>query len=293
MRLSEHCLSPNHRLPSGFWQAGGKTLIEAFTIAGLLQIVVLSGYNVMIVAEAVLKSLGFLPKRIALGGAVVAIVLFVCAAGAGSSAVRAGVMACIALYARATGKKYDALRGLFAAVVLMLLVNPYYLVYDPGFELSVVATLGLIFASAPIQLRLARIPNAFVRDLLATTLAAQLFVLPLLLYQTGNLSIVAIPANLLVMLAVPAAMLVSFVAAVVAFVIPFIAPIAGFPAYLLLAYIIGVANAAAHVPLAQIIIPAFPFVIVVLAYALVAYITYRLQTHRPRVVLPAGVTLET
>lgn len=269
--LPEPAASLAEGLLTGGKQGLGADLLDAFTVAGLLQIVVLSGYNVMIVAEAVLKSLWFLPRRFAVVIAALAIIAFVVAAGSGSSAVRAGVMACLALYARASGRTYNALRGLGIALVLMLLWNPFYLVYDPGFELSVAATLGLILGVPAIEPYLARVRHAALREVIASTLAAQLFVLPLLLYETGNLSFVAIPANILVSLLVPVTMLASFIAGLVGVVLPIAAPVIGLPAYALLAAIIWTAEAAAELPLANVILPAFPFWLVLLAYAAVAY----------------------
>jgi competence protein ComEC len=181
--------------------------LDAFTIAGLLPIVVLSGYNVMIVADGVLRGLAFLPKRSSVGLAGLVVFLFVAAAGGGSSAFRAGLMALLALFARGTGRTYDALRALGAVFVLMLLVNPLLLVDDPGFQFSFVATLGLIIGTPLIEPKMKWVRNGFLREILATTIAAQVAVLPILLYQTGNLSLVALPANALVLPFVPLTML--------------------------------------------------------------------------------------
>ncbi len=255
-------------LIAGGKQGLGNELLEAFTVSGLLPIVVLSGYNVMIVAEAVLRSLRFLPRVGATGVAGIVILLFVLASGAGASAVRAGVMAGVGLFARATGRTYDALRALVFVFVLMLAHNPLLLLYDPGFQFSVIATLGLIVGSPLVSKRLTWVKSGVLREVLATTISAQLFVLPLLLFETGNLSFIAVPANILVLPVVPFAMLLSFVAGVVGLLVPFAAPIVGLPAYALLHYIVSVARVAAELPLAHTIIPAFPFVVVLLLYGL-------------------------
>jgi len=256
-------------------QGLGKPLTDAFMSAGLIAIVVLSGYNVMIVAEGILRALSFLPKRAALSVAGAGILGFVIAAGSGASALRAGLMACLALFARSTGRSYDALRALFFALFLMLVWNPLSLVYDPGFELSFIATLGLILGAPIIEANILFIRNAFLREVAATTIAAQLAVLPLLLYLTGNLSLVSLPANLLVLPVVPLAMLFSFVAGLSGVIAPLIAPAIGIPAYALLSYIIGIGAYAATLPLAHAIIPAFPFAVVVLAYALIGWFAVR------------------
>lgn len=266
---------------AGGKQGLGKDLLDAFTIAGLLPIIVLSGYNVMIVAEAVMRSLRFMPKRAAVLIATIVIALFVLAAGAGASAVRAGIMAGVGLFARASGRTYDAIRALVAVFVFMLLMNPYLLAYDPGFGFSFAATLGLIIGAPVIEPYLMRLKNAFLRDILATTVAAQLFVLPLLLYQTGNLSLVSVPANLLVLPVIPFAMLFSGVAGFVGILMPVLATVVGVPALLLLGYVVWVAEIAARLPFSHIIIPAFPFVFVIVAYVLLMVLMSRLESNAP------------
>jgi competence protein ComEC len=275
-------------LLAGGKQGLGKALLEAFTIAGLLPIIVLSGYNVMIVAEGVLAGLAFLPKRFASMLAGLTILVFVLAAGGGASALRAGIMAVLALFARTTRRTYDALRILLLVFVLMLLINPLELAYDPGFQFSFAATLGLILASSRFELRLQKIPWASLREVMATTLAAQLFVLPLLLYQTGNLSLVALPANILVLPVVPFAMAFSALAGLVALIIPFVGIYVGLPAYLLLSYIISIAELTARLPFAHIIIPAFPAFVLVIPYAFIAWLTHSLQRKMPSAKVTSG-----
>ena len=268
-------------LIAGGKQGLGKSLLEAFTIAGLLQIIVLSGYNVMIVAEGIMKSVSFLPRRFSILLAGLGIIFFVACAGGGSSAVRAGAMAVFALVARATGKTYAVVRALFVTLVLMLLWNPYSLVYDPGLQFSFIATLGLILFTPYVSLRLVRITNATLREVIATTIAAQIAVLPILLWQTGNLSLVALPATVLVMPVIPFAMAFSAIAGVAGFLfgthVPILALLIGLPAYVLLAYVISVAEISASLPYAHVIVLSFPFWIVVCTYILMGYLYNRVQ----------------
>jgi len=275
---------PHGSLAAGMLLGGkqglGNELIDAFTLAGLVHIVVLSGYNIMIIAEAVFRVVGFLPRRVALWIASGAIISFVLVAGAGAAALRAGIMALIGLCARATGKTYDVLRALSAAVVLMLIINPLLLAFDPGFQLSVLATLGLIVGAPIAAERLSFVKPEFLREIVATTIAAQIFVLPLLLYQTGSLSFVSLPANLLVLPAVPLAMFLSFVAGVVALTAAPLASIAGVPAYIALSYILTVTDIVAGLPFAQFVVPAFPFAFVFGMYVLLAMLITRIQKKR-------------
>ena len=250
----------------------GKELQNDFVRSGLVQIIVLSGYNVMVVAGWVMAAFSFFNvsrRKSAVVGAI-ALILFVGIAGLSATAIRATIMALIALYARATGRTYAAGRALFFAIFLMLLWNPLYLVYDPGFGLSVVAAAGLIWLAAPIETFLSRIKNLFWKNAIATTLAAQIAVLPLLLYDTGNLSLVAIPANLLVMPIVPLAMGFSALAGFAGMLFGSFAPLFGiafaFPAYLANAYLIFIARGAAALPFAAFTLPIFPFWLTLAAY---------------------------
>jgi competence protein ComEC len=259
----------------------------------------------MVVAEWVMAALAFtkLSRRWGAAAGALAIILFVGIAGASATAIRAALMALIALYARATGRSYAASRALLFAVFLMLVWNPLYLVFDPGLGLSVAATAGLIWLAPIIETTLqvkrerflrvmpSAIPpsggmersqesfplSGFWTNAIATTLAAQIAVLPLLLYDTGNLSLVAIPANLLVMPIVPAAMgfaaLAGFAGILFGSLVPLLSIVLAFPAYLITAYIIGIARGSTALPFAAFILPAFPFVLVLVAYAALGYFT--------------------
>ncbi len=265
----------------------GNELKEQFMRSGLIHMVVLSGHNVMVVATWVIAFFAFLFARIELIAkrrvprlasivlGVVALILFVGIAGFSTTAIRAMLMALIALYARATGRTYAAGRALLVVVFLMLLWNPLFLVFDPGFGLSVVATAGLIWL-APIVEHFLRIKNVFLREVVVTTIAAQVAVLPLLLYFTGTLSLVSLPANLLVMPFVPLAMGLSYLAGFAGMLFSSIAPILGiviaFPAYVANSYLAWVAETAAALPFAAFALPLFPFWLVLIAYAALIFI---------------------
>ena len=255
----------------------GKDLQNAFVHSGLVQIIVLSGYNVMVVAEWILATLALtkLSRRWGAAAAVLAVLLFVLVAGASATALRAMLMAFIALYARATGRSYAAGRALLLVITLMLLWNPLYLLFDPGFGLSVVATAGLIWLAPIIETLLSFIKNVFWKNVVATTLSAQIAVLPLLLYDMGLFSVVAIPANILVAPIIPLAMGLSALAGFAGMLFHSFAPLLGiilaYPAYLATALLIFIARGSAALPFAALTLPAFPFWLVLLAYAALIY----------------------
>ncbi|XKT75250.1 MAG: ComEC/Rec2 family competence protein [Patescibacteria group bacterium UBA2103] len=259
----------------GAKQSLGDVLLHAFQVTGLIHIVVLSGYNVTIIAEAIMRFLGFLPKKISIGLGIVTISLFVILVGAGATIVRAGIMAALALIARATRRTYALTRALIIAGVIMLLFNPLILVYDPSFQLSFIATLGLIHIAPHIEKLFMFLPNTFgLREIVGATIGTQIAVFPLLLYLTGLFSISALPANLLVLPTIPFAMLFTLVAGIFGG-IPGVGVLFGYPAYLLLSYTLYVVEVVSKVPGAAIVLPVFPFWVTLLIYTFIVWFFWR------------------
>jgi competence protein ComEC len=215
----------------------------------------------------------------------ISIFLFACMVGLSPTVMRASAMALLLLLAQATERTYAVLRALVVTGTLMLVLNPYLLVYDVGFQFSFIATLGLILVSPYLASYVTFMPTWFkLREFLTATLATQIFITPLLLYQMGQFSVVAIIVNLLVLPMVPVAMLFTFITGVVGFVSTSLSVVCAYLAYLSLAYIIVIAQAFAKLPFASYVVPAFPFCVVVIVYLLYAYILWRLyvKISKPR-----------
>jgi competence protein ComEC len=231
--------------------------------------VVLSGYNITVVINAIARLLAWLPRTLRFGASGFGVAFFILMAGGAASAVRAGVMALLAMYARLSGRMFIALRALGVVAAGMVAWNPFTLAFDPSFQLSALATLGLVSFTPIFFEHMRWVPERFgLREIVASTLGTQLAVLPLLLFQNGNLSIVALPANLLALIPVPFAMTLSFVAAIAGMLFGSYAVVLAFPAYIVLAYIIGVAQLFASLPFASVSVAAFSVWWMFAAYAL-------------------------
>lgn len=246
----------------------GKELIDDFRMAGLIHIVVLSGYNITIVADSIRRILAFLPRTagIILGG--LGIVCFGILVGGGATVVRSCIMAVIALSGELLRRDYNVGKALFVAAALMLIQNPLILLYDPSFQLSFLATLGLILLSSRIEKRLGFITEKFgIRGLVASTLATQIFVSPYILYMMGQLSIIGIVVNILVLPIIPVTMLFVTLTGLFGFVSTIISEIAGWISHILLSYELMMVRFFAHIPFASIDLPKFSFWIVIGFYA--------------------------
>ncbi len=269
--------SPHNALLTGLLLGGKQTLgdewIERFRIAGIVHIVVLSGYNMTIVSEwlvVIFRFLGFFGS-LTVGG--VGIALFAVMAGGGATVVRAAIMAFLVLIARATGRTYDIARALLLAGVIMVIINPSILLSDPSFQLSFLASMGLILVAPVLHQRIKLFTKNFVviREVIISTIATQIAVLPLLLYQTGLLSLVSLPANLLILPLVPFTMFFGFLGGVVATIHGGAGIIAMIPAQVLLSWILSVAEYATVIPYASISIPVMSSFSVFVLYGLIAF----------------------
>jgi len=260
----------------GVKQALGDDLETVFRKTGIIHIVVLSGYNVMLVVIFITYVLSYvLPYRARVPFGIMAIVCFAVLVGLSATVVRASIMASLILFARATGRTYAVMRALCLAGVIMVLINPYLLVYDVGFQLSFVATLGLIFLAPLIENRLQQVPNFLqIREFLTATIATQIFVMPILLYSIGEFSLVSVIVNVLVLPMVPIAMLLTFITGLIGLASLKLALLIGFITNISLSYILVVAEFFAQVPFASFTVQAFPFWIVIVSYGTMGYGLY-------------------
>lgn len=193
---------------------------ENFNRAGLTHALAFSGYNLSIVSEAVFASLLFFPLVVRVVSAGLLVIGLTVLSSGGASAIRALIMALVVLSSRVTGRLYSVSDALFLAIFFMLLHKPSLLVYDLSFQLSVLATAGLVYVSPVFGYLLPKREGwqGSIREILITTLSAQVAVLPLILFKIGLLSLVAPVSNILFLPLVPLAMFLSFLVVIVGFV---------------------------------------------------------------------------
>ena len=249
---------------------------DEFISTGTIHIIALSGYNVTIVAESTMKILGLMfAQSVGITLGVVVIILFVILSGASATAVRAGIMAVVILFARLTGRTYDAGRALVIAALLMIAYDPRVL-NDISFQLSFIATFGVLFLTPKVIGWVRFLPMRFgFREVVATTIAATVAVLPILLYTTGILSIVSLPANILILPLIPLTMFFSFLVGAFGFISPILAIPFAYVAHLLLLYILYVIHFFASLSFASLTIKSFPLFITIILYGFILWWVFR------------------
>ncbi|MFN2497161.1 MAG: ComEC/Rec2 family competence protein, partial [Pseudonocardiaceae bacterium] len=188
---------------------------DEFRAAGLTHLTAVSGTNVTIVCGAVLllARLARAGPRTAAVLAGVALAGFVVLCRPSPSVLRAAVMGGVVLLALVLGRRRSAVPALCAAILALLLVDPA-LGSDPGFALSVLAT-GALVLLAPgwtAALRRRRVPPG-VAEALAVPAAAHVVTAPVVAALSGEVSLVAVVANLLAAPAVAPATVLGVLAA--------------------------------------------------------------------------------
>jgi competence protein ComEC len=221
--------------------------------AGLSHLTAVSGANLAVIAGAVIAvgRVAGLPLAVRAILAVTAMLGFAVVARPSPSVLRALVMGSVAAVAMGTGRSRDGVAALSATVLGLILFDPA-LAREYGFALSVFATGGILVLAPRWRDRMALRMPRWVAEAIAVPCAAQAAVTPLLVLMSGELELVAIPANLLAGPAVAPATVLGFAGSVVAPVSVEAARWLVRPAGYAVGWIIWVARQAAGLPAATL-----------------------------------------
>ena len=258
-------------------------------------IIALSGYNVTLLAGLVIGAFAWLiGRRRAAFLALAAIAGYTLLTGASPSLVRAAIMGALYLTATLLGRPNSGLVSLLVAAAVMAGLQPT-VVRDVSFHLSFAATAGLIVL---VPLMRERIDAASERvtwlpqpprrgvasalyEIAIVTAAASVVTLPLIALHFQRISLVSLPANLLVLPAFPYILLSSTFVAVAGLASSTLAHVAGYCAWLGLSYMIAMVRLLAEVPFASLGVRRFNMEVCAASYALLAAICWLLSRRRP------------
>ncbi|HOX10609.1 MAG TPA: ComEC/Rec2 family competence protein [Candidatus Moranbacteria bacterium] len=268
---------PEGALASGILFGGSnelsKEIQNEFSQTGMTHIVAVSGYNVTIIAEYLIIIgiwIGLWRKK-AVWFAIVGVVLFVIMIGLPSSAVRAGVMGTLLLWAMKNGRLANSENAIIFAAAAMLFFNPLLLRWDIGFQLSFLATLGIVFSSPIWEKSFVKKNKALgISEIIALSLSAQIFVLPIIAYNFHIVSLISLLANVLILPVVPLSMLLVFLAALSGFVFAPLSMVLAWLAFVPLTYEIKIIHTLAQFPWASIEMKKFGVWWIIIYYSILA-----------------------
>lgn len=258
--------------------------VEAdFRTTGLTHLTAVSGTNLTLVVGALLlaaRLVGVRGRWLALVG-LAGIVGFVLLARTEPSVLRAAAMGTVGLFAFGPDGRRRGLRALGVALVALVLVDPA-LATSAGFALSVLATGGIVLLGPPLTDALARWLPRGLAEAVAVPTAAQLACTPVVAVLSGQVSLVAVLANLLVGPAVGPATVLGLLGGLVGLVVPAGGRLLGTGAAWCVAWIIAVARHGAALPGAAVTWGTGPLAVLVLVglCVAVAVLLPRIVRHR-------------
>ncbi|MFA7244916.1 MAG: ComEC/Rec2 family competence protein [Candidatus Magasanikbacteria bacterium] len=257
------------------YRGGLGELNELFSRTGVTHIVAISGYNITIVSSILISLCTYLyiPRKKAFYLIVFGIITFVIFAGASASVVRAGIMGIIVLLTKQIGRKAHIANVLILTAFIMALQNPYVLIWDAGFQLSFISTLGLVYLSPILERKFQKIPEFFgIKASLLTTISAIVATLPLILYQFNRLSIVAPVVNILILWILPWIMFSGFFVLVFSFIFAPVAEVLSWLSFVAMKYIVVVVTFFSNLHFATIDLSIPLWLMITLYLLLVFYI---------------------
>jgi competence protein ComEC len=224
-------------------------LKEAFRTAGLTHLLAVSGTNLTLMIAFLLLVSRLLGVR-GHGQLVVGVLGtagFVLLARPEPSVLRAAAMGLVAIAGLGAGGRLRGLRALSLAVLVLVLVDPW-LARSPGFALSAMATAGILVLGPVWRDAMARWMPTWLAEAIAIPLAAQMACTPLVATLSGQVSVVAVVANMLVAPVVAPVTILGLVAGLVALVWTAPAHLVGEAACALAWWLVTVAGHSAAMP---------------------------------------------
>lgn len=229
-----------------------ESLMLNFNLTGLTHIIAISGYNISLIIVLISGLFKSLSRNVKIPVIIVIIIVFTLFVGASAAVVRASIMGIIAVIALWFGRQSQVINALLISAFIMVLINPYTLIYDAGFQLSFLATLGLILTGNHLEKLFRFLPDHFgLREAFAMTFSAQIFALPVIMINFKRLSLISPVANVMVVPFIPFAMLFGFVSVILSYLSFNLGFILMLPAWLCLKYIIKVTEILANLPFAS------------------------------------------
>ena len=262
-------------------------LADDFRTTGLTHLLAVSGTNLTLVVGFLLivaRWCGVRGRWLHLLAGV-GIVGFVMTARAEPSVVRAAAMGTVALVGMGSNGRSRGTRGLGVAVLVLLLVWPR-LAVTAGFALSVLATAGILLLAPVWRDALMRWTPRWVAEAVSVPLAAQVACTPVVAALSGQVSLVAVAANLLAAPAVAPATVLGLTGGLLGLVLAPLGVVVGAPAAWSAQWIIAVARRGADVPTAAVDWGTGPVALLVLTLACIASVPFA-----PRVLRHPGSAL--
>ena len=170
-------------------------ITDLFIKTGLAHILAASGFHVAILLGFVLTITRNLSPKQQFIIAITILIVYGTLTGLQPSVLRAILMGIGALIGLLYNRQVNSLGSLLLAATILLLWQPLW-IWDLGFQLSFLATLGLIITVPLLKNKIDYFPN-LIAEPIAISLAATLWTMPLLMFTFNSIALYSIPINII------------------------------------------------------------------------------------------------
>ena len=256
----------------GYKRAMSEDIKDEFRRAGVSHVIVISGLHVTLIVllfSKILYSTG-LNRKQNFYALIFLLAIFIFLSGISASTIRASLMGLIVLLSQNIGRIIQKHLILLYTAILILLINPLLLFYDLGFQLSFLATIGLIYLSPIIQNCLKFLPEKLnIQSTFVSSCSAIIMTLPLTIYQFKKISILAPFANLLVLPLIPINMLFGFITIILSYISFQLAKYFGFIQYCLTKILFLIVKLISSIKFSSLIVDNFSIFALILSYLII------------------------
>ncbi|WP_265444568.1 DNA internalization-related competence protein ComEC/Rec2 [Acetivibrio straminisolvens] len=268
----------------GYREGLSKEVEDAFSNSGLTHLMAVSGANIafiMLPLIFIFKKLKFrqnIYNIIIIG----ILVMFTFITGFEPSVLRAVIMAIIILVGQILKRETDIFTSIAFAAILLLLLNPGSL-FNIGFQLSFAATISLVlfYSNLKNMLSFGFLPE-FITDVLASTLAAQIGVLPITVFYFNKISLVSILSNLIVAPIVEFITIMGSLMALLGQIHIIFSVLIGFCNNALLSFVLFVTKTTAELPYSVITVSTPSIALVIVYYIVILFLFWYRPKHKTK-----------
>lgn len=260
-------------------------IVEDFKNSNLSHILAVSGAHINYVVLTV--SILFTKKRAGIKAqrvvTIMMMLFFMELTQMTSSVVRAGISCIIYMLASLLYRKADVINAMAISTLLILLNNPFKL-FDIGFQLSYAGTLGIILFCKLINIPIKNKLLKYLKDSIIISISANIFIIPIMMYQFNTISLTFILSNLLAGPLLGISIILEIIVLLISFMSINIAAIPAKVLNILLILIINIANWFSNIEISKIYVIT-PKIISIVAYYLICAAIILKQKNRKIIVI--------
>jgi len=266
-----------------------ESLNDAFIKTGTLHIIAASGFNVSIlIAFCFFIGNIFGPKKTAVCVfSIFLIIIYTALCNFSPSIVRAAVMGVFVMTGTLFDREKDSFHLFILSAFLMLLFKPLWL-FSTGFQLSFISCLGIMAITPLLIKKLSFLPK-YLNGLISTSLGAQIFLFPVLIYYFGKISSVFLISNILLVPIVEFLMPLSLIHIILGYALKIFAPITSFFCWALSVFFLKIIYFLSSAPFSLISFSKPDYLTFIIFYGFMLIILFKY--YRPKENLPLKTIL--